>query len=279
MQLPENIELALQEKIIDIIEAAQSVSRRLWIFFAVVAIVAIPLTFTLGFVFSNMISNSYSPPPITYDFPAGEDLRLIDEGIVKAGDSRYGAYARLANPNTDLGLRKFVYEFKIFGMENLELDTYKAESYILPGQEKVLFFPAKEFSDVPVSAQISWEEPRWAKVKDMAPLNFIFENLEYGPEGNLFTVSAVLRNESPYVIPEIEITSLLFNADREVVGVNFTTVNTVLPRETRFFRHLWPGGLSDEVEIVDLRASVNQLKRGSFYTQGTDISEQFEGRE
>ncbi|PIR96951.1 MAG: hypothetical protein COT91_03930 [Candidatus Doudnabacteria bacterium CG10_big_fil_rev_8_21_14_0_10_41_10] len=279
MQLPENIELALQEKVINIVEALQGVSRRLWVGLVATIILIIPLSIGFRIVFKELILNAYVSTPITYVSPSGEDLRITDKGIVSVGDSRYGAYARVVNPNNNVMQRSFEYEFILSDSSGDVLEKFKAESYILPDQERALIMPASFSGKEPVSVEVLLSDPNWIRARDIQSLSFIFENQTFGLADGQFVATAVLRNDNPYIIPEIEITSLLLDINHKVVGANFTTVNDVLPRESRFFRHVWPGELQGEVALVEFRASVNQMKKGSLLTEEANIFDQFDGRE
>ena len=273
LELKPKSELEIQEKIINILEQLQRVSKKLLVLLAVVLVLALPLRLILRAAFFNLLSSNYSPPPIVYERPEPKPLRIIDKKILTAGNNRFFAYARIQNPNGALAVRSLPYEFVLYGIDGKEVERYSGVSYILPAQDKLIFMPAREFAEAPFRVEVNLDVEQWSKVS-IKPLSFLFEQVEFGSDDGYFFVSALLRNDNPYIIPEVELAVILYNLQREVVGVNFTTINEVLPQESRFFRVIWPAGVQGEVADVEFKPAVNQLNPGALLTErveGYDI--------
>ena len=57
---------------------------------------------------------------------------------------------------------------------------------------------------------------------------------------------------------------ILFNAKKEIIGVNKTEVYTVPAGEDRYFSVLWFSPLSGEVSSVDMMADTNLFSDSNF---------------
>ncbi|MBI4054278.1 MAG: hypothetical protein HY397_03040 [Candidatus Doudnabacteria bacterium] len=261
MEISNKTKLDAQEKIIEAAETLQAVPRRYFIALAVAVVLAIPIKFILTGVFLGPLSSAYRPPEIIYEQPNPQPLKVVDKKLfVLAPDSYYG-YVRIANPNSDLAVRKLKYRVELKASNGESLDSYEAETSLLPDQDKLIFLPPRRLSNAATNLEVALEPERWSKVGLMTSLNFAFEQKKFGiNEEGLFFTSAILRNENPYIIPRIEIAVLLYDLSRKVIGANVTTVNDVLAEENRFFRVIWPKGSSyPEIADVEFKPAVDLL--------------------
>lgn len=260
--------LAVSEKILEIAESLQQVPKYFFIILAMTVVLMVPGVVVLRAVFFNLLFASYTPPPIVYTAPQPKALEVADKKIFPAGQDSFYAYARVANANADLGVRTLKYKFTISDNSGAELGSYEGVSFVLPGQERLLFMPAQKVSRQPVAVAVALSPERWSKIGDIRTLNFTYEQSQFGKDtSGHFYASAVMRNDNPYIIPEVEMGIILYNSKREVVGANSTVLNQILLDENRFFRVLWPQGVAyNDVANVEYKATVNQLRKGSLLT-------------
>jgi len=275
IQLPEDLELTTQEKVIDIIEALQAVSKPLWVGLVTSIILIIPLNLFIKFSVSNVLIRAYSPPDIIYIAPDPEDIKIIDKNIFSPKKGRYFAYARIANPNVDLAVRNLEFEFILTNRAGEVVRKFESSSYILPDQDKLIFMPVTSISDEPVNLEVNLLPERWSKFSDFQRLDFQFENINFGREDSQFFASTIIRNNNPYTISEIEISVLLYDIDQNVIGVNFTTVNNVKLLEGRFFRVIWPTGIDGSVSNIEFKPAVNLFNSDALVTESAGAEEQF----
>lgn len=268
--VPNEKNLEVSEKIVEAAESLQAVPRYLYVILASVIVLMVPLVVLLRLVFYNMLAANYTPPKIIYVAPEPKDLQVVDKKFFSAGDETYYAYARVGNPNADLGIRVLRYRFVLTGGGDATLGEYAGTSYVLPGQERLLFMPPQKLAGRPVGVKVELMPERWSRIGDIRSLNFVYQQSQFGndPSGHFYT-SAVLDNKNPYIIPEVEMGVILYNIKREVVGVNFTVLNQLLVDETRFFRVIWPlSVVYKDVANVEFKASVNLLAKDSLLTEG-----------
>ena len=275
IQLPEDLELATQEKVVDIMEALQAVSKPLWVGLVAVFVLIIPLNLFIKFAVSSVLVGAYSPPAIIYIAPDPEDIKIIDKNIFSPEEGRYFAYARIANPNVDLAVRNLEFEFILTNRAGEIVRKFESSSYILPDQDKLIFMPVMSISDEPVILEVNLLPERWSKFSEVQRLDFQFENVSFGQEGSQFFAATIIRNNNPYTIPEIEISVLVYDIDQNVIGVNFTTVNNVKSLEGRFFRVVWPTGIDGAVSNIEFKPAVNLLNSDALVTESAGAEEQF----
>lgn len=269
VQIPDKKSLEVSEKIISTAETLRTVPRYLYIILATVVVLMVPGVVILRTIFFNFIISGYTPPRLVYIAPDPQPLSVVDKKLFSAGSGAYLAYARIANPNSDLGIRVLRYRFVIKGGASEILYNHEGTSYVLPGQERFLFMPVVKFEKVPLSLEVELMPERWSKIGDIRTLNFGYQQTQTGKDSTgHFYVSSLFSNENPYIIPEVEVGVLLYNLKQEAVGANFTVLNVIQVNEKRFFRVIWPQGVSFEgVTNVEFKASVNVMERNSLLTE------------
>jgi len=269
VQIPNQKNLAIGEKILEIAESIQQVPKYLFVILASIIVLMIPGAVVLRAVFFNLLFASYTPPAIVYEAPRPKDLRVVDKNFFTAGQGSYYAYARVANPNADLGVRVLNYTFSISDASGAELAKYQGTGYVLPGQERLLFMPAQKVSGQPAEVAITLLPERWSKIGNIRTLNFTYEQSQFGKDtSGHFYASAVMHNDNPYIIPEVEMGIILYNSKHQAVGANYTVLNQIQLDENRFFPVLWPQNISyDNVVNGEYKATVNHLQKGSLLTE------------
>lgn len=264
-------ELEAQEKFVDFTESVQAVPKRFYVILAVVAIAALPLWIVLRFAFLSLLVSGYHPPEIIYQKPVAREIEVVEKKYFFSGADGIFAYARIRNPNANLGVRMLNYRFILKDAAGQVIADYQTStstaSYLLPGQDQMLLMPLQKVTEPPASVELLVHPQRWSQVGGLENLDFIFEQQQFGIQpGGSFAVSALLRNNNPYIIPEVEVSLLLYDSSGAVTSVNYTTLNYVNPYESRFFRVVWPTPPVGKVARVEFKPSVNLLKNGALLT-------------
>jgi len=273
-EYPNKQELEAQEKIINVIETIQAVSRKLWALLVLTLVLFLPLHWLLRAGFTQFLTSIYQPPAIVYVAPIPVPLEISQTEFFLASENQAFAYSRLRNPNPDLALRVLPYEFKLLNGAGETLARDAGETYILPNQEKVIFMPLSTFSGQVLRVEFTANPENWSRLPNFFPLTFGFENQNFGitPENQNF-VEAILLNDSPYFISQLELGVLLYNLGGQVVGANYTTVNALEPRERRYFRVIGTNNAATGVVRVEFLPSVNQLDRSVLSTDGAPLDD------
>lgn len=265
-------DIEIQEEVVDIVEQIQQVPKAWWYVLGVLAVLSIPTVMLSSRLFARSFISGYEPPAITYKKPNAQPIKIVEKGKVSSNGGYIG-YARILNPNTDLAVRQLDYKMSMLDSAGVELAEYSNTTYILPGEEKMVFMPEQEVP-LPASIEIAVTPQHWVQGASIVDLQFVFERIEYPQSQSApFFVAANLRNDTPYQINEISLGVVLYDIQRNIVGVNFTTINLVQPRESRFFRVVWPAGVSGQVVDVEFLPSVNQLVSGIISTHTSTFDE------
>jgi len=279
MQVSEDLEIDIQEKIVTFIEDIQAVSRALWVFLAITLIAALPLKVFLGYSFFQILYSGYTPPPIIYERPDAEDIEVKEQRVLSLSDGRYFAFARIINPNPSLSQRQLNYTFDFRNSGGSLLGTAKGSTFLLPVEDKIIMTAAMSFSETPTNVDFEFEIGNWSKTLDLEPLNFRFENVNFGrDEDGRFFVSGLINNDNPFIITETEVAIILYDLQGRIIGVNYTTLNLLQARESRFFRVVWPGGVKGEVSDIEFKPAVNQLHPGTLITGSAEGYDEFDPR-
>jgi hypothetical protein len=271
IQLPKHSKLDVQEKIIETAEQIQTIPTSLLIVLAVVIVISIPAVMILKIVFYGVFIAGYTPTEIIYVKPDPKPLLIIDKNFFSSGPGQYYASARVSNPNSNLAVRNLKYKFIFKDAQGSVMAAVENNTYILPSQERFLFLPAQKLSGPPKELEVELMPEHWSKIGQFKGLNFSFEQLQYGKDlDGRFFAAAVLKNENPYIIPEIELGVIVYNIKHEVLGVNYTKLNDVRVEEQRFFRVIWPLSTSFAGAVdVEFKPSVNLLLKGSLLLEST----------
>jgi hypothetical protein len=270
MQLDNKTELALQEKVITLVEALQGTSRILLLLLAGAILLAVPLGFFSRYVFFSLL---YSEPNYNiYIKPNPQDLQVVDSRVSPAHEGAYYAFVRIVNPNADVAIRKLDYLLTVTGQNGTTLATHKASTYLMPSQDRILMMPAVEISEKPTQVQVKFGEYHWSKVGPYPNLDFTFEGKQWSIDDlGRFLVSAQVRNDNPFVIAEADVSVILYNSRHEIVSINSTVLNYLQPDEIRYLRSVWGFPIRDRVVDVDFKISVNQLDKNILITQPVNI--------
>lgn len=268
MDYSRKTEIEIQEKIIDLVESIQSTSRQFFILLVLVIIFAIPLGYVLRFTFFSLL---YHPPNLViYTRPDAQDIQVNEVKILISGPDTYYVYARVANPNANLALRKLDYTFKLLGASDETLGSAAGETYLLPGEDKYIISPSFHLAAPAVRSEFVIDNPeiKWSKVGELRDLQFDFENITWSKSSDRpFFTAAQLKNQNPYIISTLEVIVVLYDLKNQVIGVNTTILNLLQPDEKRFFRVVWPNGVPTGVARAEFKASVNQMQHGVLSTE------------
>jgi hypothetical protein len=172
----------------------------------------------------------------------------------------YDLAARINNPNQNHGSRKIAYQFKIYDINNREIGNKSGSTFILPRQEKYIIELRKPIQQNVARVQLNIEPVQWEKIIDyVEPEINVFEKkyqfLENGPPYS--QASCVIKNASHQDYKNIETSVVVFSADNEVLGVNYSVIDYLSAGQDRFFSVPWHFELNKNAGRIDIEAGVN----------------------
>ncbi len=255
-KLPEKEELQYREKefLLNLYEAFEGFSKKWLIFLLIVIIVAFPLSIFLKSILANLFINSYTPPVVNEQQYIPQDLQILKTDFLVVSSGVFSAYAQLLNPNPDLSIRKFTYRFIFRGSDNATIDEVAGESFMLGGESKFLLAPLVELKSVPSSVDLVIDSTRWTAwiPAVFVELEVLQKNTGRTPEGQFF-VEGLIQNRQGFIVKKVEIELIAFDSSNQnIAGINSTAISDLKPFESRYFRAIWPVGLSGlgGVEVI-----------------------------
>lgn len=196
--------------------------------------------------------------------------------VLKIGDGDFDVVAEIHNPNPDLGSSNIEYDLVLLGQGSVELARQRYNNlYILPKQTKhIVLTSIKSNTDI-VGAKIDIKNVTWEKLNnsfDVGTINFRVANSSF--TGKEFTAS--VANESDFDFDIVDVSVILYDTEGEIIGVNRTTINTLLSKEEREFKAIWPNALEKVVARSSVEVDTNVFNNSNFIKRyGTPEEFQF----
>lgn len=219
-----------------------------------------------------------SPCAMSCELLTVKDLQVEWAEAVFLKDGLYDLAAKVDNVNPNYGLGHFDYTFKLLGAQGELIAQKQGSSFILPGQKKYIIETNVAAGAKPVKAELaitSAQKTDWQRLtNDFATPDIFVQDKQFkylenqaGQAASLAGVaqaSGVVKNNSNFDFDKIVISVVLFDVNKEIIGVNKTEVYTVPAGEERYFSALWFSPLSDEVKSVDMLADTNLFSDSNF---------------
>ncbi|TSC53465.1 MAG: Uncharacterized protein LiPW39_248 [Parcubacteria group bacterium LiPW_39] len=179
-------------------------------------------------------------------------------------DKVYDLAVKIDNPNPNFGLEKFKYTFEIYDETGALIKEQAGASFILPAEKKYLIegnvAVGKKIGKVELNLEKSSKDV-WKKLKkDFESPDIYIHSKQFQYLENQVSsarASGIIKNNSGFDFETISVAVVLFNEDKEIVGVNKTEVKTVLAGEERYFSVLWFAPFKAAVKSAEMQAETN----------------------
>lgn len=183
--------------------------------------------------------------------------------ILALKDNRYDLVAKINNPNPNYGLARLSYSFEAYDGNNQLIWQKSGVDFVLPHENKYLIESNAAIDQTPARAELKIEtvdKSQWQKLKDnfVSPDIYVHDrqlNLDYQPGG--VQASGIIKNNSVFGFEQVFVTVVLFDKNKEILGVNKTEAQTVSAGEERYFSVFWPVSLPGETSVVEMTAETN----------------------
>lgn len=171
-------------------------------------------------------------------------------------EGRYNAVAYLENKNPDAAVYNIKYRFRFGDQNNLFIGKREGETFIPPKGKFAIFEPAVDVGNsVPVYTTLEFlEAPVWVKIPEekvnqmrVSISNIVLENQETTPR-----LSATIRNNSLFYIPDIKVVAILYDALGNAISVSQTYLEELRSSESAGLFFTWPEPIKEEVVEKEL---------------------------
>lgn len=176
---------------------------------------------------------------------------------------RYNALAYLENQNGNVAISKINYKFRFADGNNVYIGKREGSAYVPPSGRFAIFEPGIDIGNsVPVYTTFEFTQtPQWITVpqEKINQLKVLVSNINLINEETNPALSAVIRNNSLYSIPKIDVIAILYDADNNAVSASRTYLETLAGEESKEVNFTWPEPFSGKVIAKEIIPMYNIL--------------------
>ena len=174
---------------------------------------------------------------------------------------RYNAIAYLENHNKNLAIPKIKYQFRFADKDNIYLGRREGVASIPPGRNFAIFERGIELGNSdPIYTTFSFTEtPNWISVPDnkINQLQVLVSNVNLENEQTSPHLSATLKNNSLFVIPDIKVIAILYDANHNAISASSTYLDKLSGEEEKVINFTWPLPFSAKTVTKEILPSYN----------------------
>ncbi|HYE22042.1 MAG TPA: hypothetical protein VD998_00450, partial [Verrucomicrobiae bacterium] len=196
-------------------------------------------------------------------------LEVLEKEFVTIGENTYSGYIKLKNPNLDWGVPNLAYRVEIKTSSGSLITSTTNESFILPASEKYLVLPRFTTTFSPSEMDFTVLESKYVlKPENFPQLSLEMQRIQVSHEDNETIVSAVIKNNSPFTISQVDLLATLYTDRGELKVINYTNINDLVSGELRSFQIGWPGIVTGNL-VAEISPEVNIFSKDILKTQGS----------
>lgn len=169
---------------------------------------------------------------------------------------RYNAVAYLENHNQNTAVNKINYRFRFADENNIYIGKREGTTFIPPSGNFAVFEPAIDLGhSIPVYTTFEFTSvPKWIVVSQekINQLKILVSNVELKDEKTSPRLSATVKNNSLFIIPEVDVIAILYDESGNAISVSRTYLDTLLGEETKNITFTWPEPLSGTIVAKEI---------------------------
>lgn len=172
---------------------------------------------------------------------------------------RYNAVAYIENHNKSTAIYKIKYRFRFADKDNIYIGKREGETYVPPSGKFAVFEPAVDLGNsVPVYTTFEFTElPTWVQVSQQKidQLKIDISQISLRDEDTSPKLSAVIKNNSLFQVPEVNVVTILYDVAGNVVSASRTYLDLLNAEESANINFTWPQAFPKKViseEIIPM---------------------------
>ncbi|MFA5841177.1 MAG: hypothetical protein WC847_02820 [Candidatus Paceibacterota bacterium] len=177
----------------------------------------------------------------------------------KVVPGRYNAVAYLVNHNKNAAVGKINYRFRFADANNIYIGKREGSTFIPAGGNFAVFEPGIDIGNsIPVYVTFEFTQtPQWVQVPQdkIDQLKVLVSNIQLVDETFSPKLSATIKNTSLFLIPNVDVIALLYDAQGNAVSASRTYLDQLNPLQVSDINFTWPEPLPGVVvakEIIPL---------------------------
>lgn len=171
-----------------------------------------------------------------------DDISVLWARSFRVVPGRYNAVAYIANHNKNSAVKKINYRFRFGDKDNIYIGKREGTTFIPAGGNFAIFEPAIGVGhSVPVYTTFEFtEEPLWLQVpkEKLDQLKLLVSSIEL-VEGPTPRLSASIRNTSLFVITDLDVVAILYDAEGNAVSSSSTFISSLAPLGSAALNFTW----------------------------------------
>lgn len=205
-----------------------------------------------------------------------KDLEIIFTEAIETQDNYSDLIAKIRNPNKEFGAELFSYAFDLYDSQGSLIISKQGSSYILPQETKYIIEQKVLVQSKIYNVEFRVVHVPWQKLVDYEEPELLIRNLDFKQLDNTSQLSGTLENRGNYDFDRIDIYSVLFDAESNVVGAGKTEARTILSKESRYFEINWFFPIDVRLENIDASAKTNVFLDENFMRRYGDGGGRFQ---
>ena len=185
-----------------------------------------------------------------------DQVSILWTRAFKVIPGRYNAVAYLVNRNKNAAVQKINYKFRFADANNVYIGKREGSTSIPPSGNFAVFEPGIDIGNsIPVYVTFEFTEtPIWFQVPQdkINQLKVLVSNIRLTDEATSPRLSATIKNNSLFTIPNVNIIVILYNASGNAISTSRTYLNQLAPLETTDVNFTWPEPLPGVVVAKEI---------------------------
>ncbi|OGI68906.1 hypothetical protein A2732_00575 [Candidatus Nomurabacteria bacterium RIFCSPHIGHO2_01_FULL_40_10] len=172
---------------------------------------------------------------------------------------RYNAVTYLENHNKNLAVNKINYKFRFADENNVYIGKREGSTFIPPSGKFAVFEPGIDIGNsIPVYTTFEFTQmPEWTAVSQekISQIQILVSNITLLNAETSPVLSATIKNNSFFVIPEVNIVAILYDANRNALSASSTYLDFLAGEEEKEVNFTWPESLPSNIiakEIIPM---------------------------
>lgn len=182
----------------------------------------------------------------------------------KVVNGKYDVAALVVNKNNNLGIPKFKYRFSLFDSGGVHVSESEGEIFINPNEKAVVFVSGLNTGERDATKAIfEFENDKtrqgWKRIIS-SPSNIKLsvdnKKITEGPNPSL---SAEIINSSPYDAKDINISTVVYDANGNAMAVSSTYISSLLKNSSQVIVFTWPEPFKNVPKSSDVLPRINNI--------------------
>jgi len=173
-----------------------------------------------------------------------DEISILWTRSFRVVPGRYNAVAYFENHNKNTVVNKINYRFRFADANNVYIGKREGSAYIPPSGKFAIFEPAIDVGNsIPVYTTFEFTQtPNWIQIspEKIKQLEILISRINLINEDTSPVLSATIKNNSLFTIPEVDIVAILYDANHNAVSASRTYLDSLRAEEEKDITFTWP---------------------------------------